>query len=70
MSFLQHVTDLTIVTCLRFFRQHRTKKTKKLANTLRAAAAPAAQGEAPPPIDDLDHSDAEERSLAKEVHKI
>ena len=40
------------------------------ANTLRAPAAPAAQGEAPPPIDDLDHSDAEERPLAKYMQNV
>ena len=37
---------------------------------LRAPAALAAQNEAPPPMDDLDHSDAEERSLAKEMHNF
>ena len=38
------------------------------ANTLRAPAAPAAQGEAPPPMDDLDHSDLQVWALAKEMH--
>ena len=48
-------------------RQHGQQQN---ANTLRAPAAPAAQGEAPPPIDDLDHSDAEESSLAQAMHNI
>lgn len=37
---------------------------------LRAPAALAAPGEAPPPIDDLDHSDAEACAVAKEMHDI
>ena len=38
--------------------------TEKYANTLRAPPAPAAQGEAPP-MDDLDHSDADVWAIEK-----
>ena len=70
MPFFQHVTDLTTVACLPFFDSTDKNNKQQNANTLRAPAAPAAQGEAPPPMDDLDQADAEARFHAKEMPKI